>query len=85
MGLIAPGAKPPKMSDQEVVEFIFFPVVNEGCRWEPGANEAGRGGGPGQQIRSGAAVQNALTPAQSIPYPLPNPLPFISSPRPPTG
>lgn len=26
------GGKPPKMTPQEVVEFIFFPVVNEGCR-----------------------------------------------------
>lgn len=25
-------SKPPKMSDQEIIEFIFFPVVNEGCR-----------------------------------------------------
>jgi enoyl-CoA hydratase/3-hydroxyacyl-CoA dehydrogenase len=23
---------PPKLSDQEIIEFIFFPVVNEGCR-----------------------------------------------------
>jgi enoyl-CoA hydratase/3-hydroxyacyl-CoA dehydrogenase len=23
---------PPKLSPQEVVEFIFFPVINEGCR-----------------------------------------------------
>ena len=22
----------PRMSDQEIIEFIFFPVVNEGCR-----------------------------------------------------
>ena len=26
------GAKPPAMSPQDIVEFIFFPVVNEGCR-----------------------------------------------------
>jgi enoyl-CoA hydratase/3-hydroxyacyl-CoA dehydrogenase len=26
------GGKPPKMSPQEIIEFIFFPVVNEGCR-----------------------------------------------------
>ncbi|KAI8468942.1 MAG: ClpP/crotonase-like domain-containing protein [Monoraphidium minutum] len=26
------GGKPPKMTPQEVIEFIFFPVVNEGCR-----------------------------------------------------
>lgn len=26
------GGKPPKMTDQEIIEFIFFPVVNEGCR-----------------------------------------------------
>lgn len=25
-------ATPPKMSPQDIVEFIFFPVVNEGCR-----------------------------------------------------
>jgi enoyl-CoA hydratase/3-hydroxyacyl-CoA dehydrogenase len=23
---------PPKLSDQDIIEFIFFPVVNEGCR-----------------------------------------------------
>jgi enoyl-CoA hydratase/3-hydroxyacyl-CoA dehydrogenase len=28
----AGGGGPPKMSPQEIVEFIFFPVVNEGCR-----------------------------------------------------
>lgn len=26
------GGQPPKMSVQDIVEFIFFPVVNEGCR-----------------------------------------------------
>jgi len=26
------GDKPPKMSPQDIIEFIFFPVVNEGCR-----------------------------------------------------
>ena len=26
------GAKPPAMSPQDIIEFIFFPVVNEGCR-----------------------------------------------------
>ena len=26
------GGKPPPMSPQDIVEFIFFPVVNEGCR-----------------------------------------------------
>lgn len=31
-GLFKEGAQPPKMSPQDVVEFIFFPVVNEGCR-----------------------------------------------------
>jgi len=31
-GLIKDASKPPKMSDQEIIEFIFFPVVNEGCR-----------------------------------------------------
>ena len=25
--------KPPKMTDEEIIEFIFFPVVNEGCRF----------------------------------------------------
>ena len=25
-------SKPPKMSPQDIIEFIFFPVVNEGCR-----------------------------------------------------
>ncbi|KAG7669001.1 hypothetical protein Ndes2526B_g00718 [Nannochloris sp. 'desiccata'] len=28
----SPGGAPPKLSPQEIVEFIFFPVVNEGCR-----------------------------------------------------
>ena len=31
-GLYQEGAPAPKMSDQDIVEFIFFPVVNEGCR-----------------------------------------------------
>lgn len=31
-GLLKDPSKPPRMSDQEVIEFIFFPVVNEGCR-----------------------------------------------------
>ncbi|EFN52227.1 hypothetical protein CHLNCDRAFT_59763 [Chlorella variabilis] len=31
-GLYQDGAPPPKMNDQDIVEFIFFPVVNEGCR-----------------------------------------------------
>lgn len=26
------GGKPPAFSPQDIVEFIFFPVVNEGCR-----------------------------------------------------
>jgi len=26
------GGKPPQMTPQELIEFIFFPVVNEGCR-----------------------------------------------------
>ena len=26
------GGKPPALSPQEIIEFIFFPVVNEGCR-----------------------------------------------------
>ena len=26
------GDKPPKMTPQDIIEFIFFPVVNEGCR-----------------------------------------------------
>lgn len=26
------GGTPPKMSGQDIVEFVFFPVVNEGCR-----------------------------------------------------
>lgn len=26
------GGKPPKLTDAQVVEFVFFPVVNEGCR-----------------------------------------------------
>ena len=26
------GGKPPPFSPQDIVEFIFFPVVNEGCR-----------------------------------------------------
>ncbi len=41
------GVPPPKLSLQDIVEFIFFPVVNEGCRvidegawvrFEPGFN-----------------------------------------------
>ena len=31
-GLLKDPSKPPRMSDQEIIEFIFFPVVNEGCR-----------------------------------------------------
>ena len=31
-GLFKAGDKPPKMSPQDIIEFIFFPVVNEGCR-----------------------------------------------------
>lgn len=31
-GLLKAGDKPPRMTDQEIIEFIFFPVVNEGCR-----------------------------------------------------
>jgi enoyl-CoA hydratase/3-hydroxyacyl-CoA dehydrogenase len=31
-GLPGGGAAPPRMSPQDVLEFIFFPVVNEGCR-----------------------------------------------------
>ncbi|GMH40136.1 hypothetical protein BSKO_08040 [Bryopsis sp. KO-2023] len=31
-GLSVPGQAPPKMTDQDIIEFIFFPVVNEGCR-----------------------------------------------------
>lgn len=30
-GLMKEGA-PPKFSEKDIVEFIFFPVVNEGCR-----------------------------------------------------
>eukprot|EP00887_Chlorella_sp_A99_P004050 scaffold11.g4050.t1 len=26
------GAPPPRLSDQDILEFVFFPVVNEGCR-----------------------------------------------------
>ena len=26
------GQKPPVSSPQDIIEFIFFPVVNEGCR-----------------------------------------------------
>jgi enoyl-CoA hydratase/3-hydroxyacyl-CoA dehydrogenase len=26
------GGTPPKLSGQDVVEFVFFPVINEGCR-----------------------------------------------------
>ena len=26
------GGKPPAFSPQDIMEFIFFPVVNEGCR-----------------------------------------------------
>eukprot|EP00878_Enallax_costatus_P013083 GHUV01013671.1.p1 GENE.GHUV01013671.1~~GHUV01013671.1.p1 ORF type:complete len:534 (+),score=173.53 GHUV01013671.1:1005-2606(+) len=26
------GGKPPKLTQQEMIEFLFFPVVNEGCR-----------------------------------------------------
>lgn len=31
-GLLKEGQKPPRMTPQEIIEFIFFPVVNEGCR-----------------------------------------------------
>ncbi len=31
-GLLRSGACPPSMSRQDIVEFILFPVVNEGCR-----------------------------------------------------
>jgi enoyl-CoA hydratase/3-hydroxyacyl-CoA dehydrogenase len=31
-GLLPPNTPPPKLSDQEICELIFFPVVNEGCR-----------------------------------------------------
>mmetsp|Transcript_29048 Transcript_29048/g.78230 ORF Transcript_29048/g.78230 Transcript_29048/m.78230 type:complete len:724 (+) Transcript_29048:54-2225(+) len=31
-GLLKDPRKPPKMTDEEIIEFIFFPVVNEGCR-----------------------------------------------------
>ncbi|KAI3432440.1 hypothetical protein D9Q98_003993 [Chlorella vulgaris] len=31
-GLYKESSPPPKMSDQDIAEFIFFPVVNEGCR-----------------------------------------------------
>ena len=31
-GLLKKGDKPPRLSPQEIIEFIFFPVVNEGCR-----------------------------------------------------
>jgi len=26
------GGKPPAFTPQDIIEFIFFPVVNEGCR-----------------------------------------------------
>jgi enoyl-CoA hydratase/3-hydroxyacyl-CoA dehydrogenase len=26
------GGKPPAFGPQDIIEFIFFPVVNEGCR-----------------------------------------------------
>jgi hypothetical protein len=35
-GLLKDPSKPPRLSDQEVMEFIFLPVVNEACRWEDG-------------------------------------------------
>jgi len=32
-GLLAStGGSPPKMSVQDIIEFVFFPVINEGCR-----------------------------------------------------
>lgn len=31
-GLMKDPTKPPKLSDKDIIEFIFFPVVNEGCR-----------------------------------------------------
>jgi enoyl-CoA hydratase/3-hydroxyacyl-CoA dehydrogenase len=31
-GLMKEGTAPPKFSEKDIVEFIFFPVVNEGCR-----------------------------------------------------
>eukprot|EP00198_Chlamydomonas_reinhardtii_P010029 XP_001699366.1 predicted protein [Chlamydomonas reinhardtii] len=30
--LVPAGAKPPALSDQDILDWIFFPVVNEGCR-----------------------------------------------------
>lgn len=50
-GLMKEGAPPPKWSDKDIVEFIFFPVVNEGCRvideGEGRGQRAGRGRGRG--------------------------------------
>ncbi|CAD7702036.1 unnamed protein product [Ostreobium quekettii] len=31
-GYLRPGDKPPKLTDQDIIEMIYFPVVNEGCR-----------------------------------------------------
>jgi enoyl-CoA hydratase/3-hydroxyacyl-CoA dehydrogenase len=31
-GLYQEGSAPPRLSDRDITEFIFFPVVNEGCR-----------------------------------------------------
>ena len=31
-GLMKSGEKPPRLTPQEIIEFVFFPVVNEGCR-----------------------------------------------------
>ncbi len=53
------GAAPPKFSEKDIVEFIFFPVVNEGCRvideGEAGACACGREALPWQagQLEAG--------------------------------
>lgn len=31
-GLMKAGEKPSRLTPQDIIEFVFFPVVNEGCR-----------------------------------------------------
>jgi hypothetical protein len=65
----------PRLTPQEVIEFIFFPVVNEGCRviaggCRRGGGEGGRGeGGEGRgaRRRGRAAAARAAAWARAFP------------------
>ena len=54
------GVPPPKFSEKDIVEFIFFPVVNEGCRvideGEAGSAQVGQQGSQLQACVCLAAV-----------------------------